>query len=124
MQCPNWVDPKKTYKNRPMIQKSGVRAWWLFDDEEPPTEYERCGGDLTVEANLSIDGGCSCCGYPEIDLIFRCSRCGEFFGDFLTGYNQLEFVNQQVTNAVRNIPMAEALATMRKRRAGEISRFE
>jgi hypothetical protein len=43
------------------------------DEKDLPPEV--CGGEIKVVLTPIVDGGCSCCGSPRIQVEITCSRC-------------------------------------------------
>jgi len=112
MRCRAWVKwkavGKKKLKKKPSMIISMynhyVRGMPLTD--APPKGYKQrykeedlvqCDGQVAVSVRVSIDGGCACCGSVELEVEYKCNKCGntdfpelpndkESLSDFLTGF--------------------------------------
>ena len=69
---PDWFEKHKLQiEQKPESKKS---SWEKnFPKRE---ELEVCDGKIHAQLELGIDGGCSCCGYPELEIAYKCDKCG------------------------------------------------
>ncbi len=46
---------------------------------EEDTGHTMCGGNITAAVSTSVEGSCGCCGYAELEIEYKCDKCGGAF---------------------------------------------
>jgi len=54
------------------LNSDGGAAYNTYKEDE----FERCDGNVKASINVHIDGGCSCCGYANLEVEYKCDKCG------------------------------------------------
>ncbi len=77
MKCNTYVKWELRGKKRPKLKpvKYITQYHILYCGDKPEKDMVLCDGNIKVDVELHIDGGCGCCGSPEINIYYKCDKC-------------------------------------------------
>ena len=87
------VDARRVGSGKPY--KRATKVLYPADPRYADSDGEICNGKIIATVNATMDGGCGCCGYADLEVEYKCDKCGgqyyselpnteETLSDFLT----------------------------------------